>query len=63
MKTNFAKQSKKYPNHRLLVHNLHTTKQKKQKKGEKVVVGWKVWPYATAYNRPSIFFSRRFVVW
>jgi len=32
-KTNIAKQSKKDPNHRLLVHNLHTTKQKKTKKG------------------------------
>jgi hypothetical protein len=33
----------KHPNHRLLVHNLHTTKEKK-KKEEKVFVGWKVRP-------------------
>ena len=32
-KTNITKQSKKYPNHRLLVHNLQLTKQKKGKKG------------------------------
>ena len=31
-KTHIAKQSIKYPNHRLLVHNLHTTKQNKTKK-------------------------------
>jgi hypothetical protein len=31
-KTHIAKQSKIYPNHRLLVHNLHTTKQKKKEK-------------------------------
>jgi hypothetical protein len=43
-KTHIAKQSNKYPNHCLLVHNLHTTKQnKKEKKGEIVFVGWKVW--------------------
>jgi len=43
-KTNIAKQSKKYPNHCLLVHNLHMTKykkEKKEKKGEKVSVGCK----------------------
>jgi len=45
LKTNIAKQSEKYPNHYLLVHNLHTTKQiKKEKKGRKVFVGWKVRP-------------------
>jgi hypothetical protein len=31
-KTHIAKQSIKYPNHRLLVHNPHTTKQNKNKK-------------------------------
>jgi hypothetical protein len=31
-KTHIAKQSKKYPNHRLLVHNLHTAKQKEKEK-------------------------------
>jgi len=36
MKTNIAKQSKKYPHHRLLVHNIHTTNKKLEKKGEKV---------------------------
>jgi hypothetical protein len=56
-KTHIAKQSKKYPNHHLLVHNLHTMKQnKKEKKGEIVFVGWKVRPNAAAYNRPSVFF-------
>jgi len=34
-KTHIAKQSKKYPNHCLLVHNLHTMKQKKKEKREK----------------------------
>jgi len=39
-KTHIAKQSKKYPNHCLLVHNIHTMKQKKkEKKGEIVFVG------------------------
>jgi len=42
MKTNIAKQSEKYPNHCLLVHNLQTTnQQKKGKKGEKVLGGCK----------------------
>ena len=37
-KTHIAKRSNKYPNHRLLEHNLHTTGQ--EKKGEIVFVGW-----------------------
>ena len=43
-KTHIAKRSNKYPNHHLLVHNLHMTKQKKEKKGEIVFVGWKERP-------------------
>jgi len=30
MKTHIAKQTKKYPNHRLLVHNLRMKKEKKK---------------------------------
>ena len=44
---NFDKNSRsnKYPNHCLLVHNLHTTRQQqKRKKREIVFVGWKVRP-------------------
>jgi hypothetical protein len=41
-KTHIAKQTKKHQNHRLLVHNLHMTKQKKKKGGESA--GWKVRP-------------------
>ena len=44
-KTHIAKRSNKYPNHRFLVHNLHTTEQEKnEKKGEMVFVGWKARP-------------------
>jgi hypothetical protein len=34
MKTQKAKRSNKYPNHCFLVHNLHTTRKQKRKKGE-----------------------------
>jgi hypothetical protein len=43
-KTHIANRCQKYPNHRLLVHNLHTM-EKKRKKGKKVFVGWKVRPH------------------